>query len=668
MKQVLALSAAVGIALAGCVSDDESTPVVPPGNATFKALYAPLGGIFPFPNDLFFSGTADGTVNIPVQDPNDESDYLVAMNAQDGFSTTAPIFIPFDGPSNIDAATIQNSDVIIADTTVPGLLVAGTDYSVGISDANLDGQMNVEIKLLRPLTPKHRYAVIVTRTISDVDGTVATADDSFQTLLDYHSGALATLPPELTAVYGAVQPVLNFATAAPAAGLGIPHSSILVAFSFLTQSTTDVMAQVNTNAVSGAVLGSTVVATTTSFGGNGWATVYQGVITMPYYQSQTGAMTAHWLTSTGAEVTRYTALAGAPPAATATLNVPILMSLPNATSPGYGTGIPGAGWPVVIFQHGITRNRADMVALADSFSAAGFAVVAIDQPLHGIQAGTTFAALRIAGSERTFDLDVSNNTTGAAGADGTIDASGQNYINLSSLLTSRDNLRQSAADLIRLAKTIGSINVDGAGGTDLDASRVHFTGHSLGAIVGTTFLGVNTDVQAASLAMPGGTIARLLRDSATFGPRINNGLAANGVIAGTQLYEQFMQAAQTAVDSGDPINFAAAANTNHPIHLVQIVGDGATLLPDQVVPNSATARLIAAMGLTKRSASGAADGYVNFTAGNHGSILVPCATYPACTPTAAEAGVWTEIQQETRAFAAANGAAINIASTTYVEP
>jgi pimeloyl-ACP methyl ester carboxylesterase len=38
----------------------------------------------------------------------------------------------------------------------------------------------------------------------------------------------------------------------------------------------------------------------------------------------------------------------------------------------------------VIFQHGITLNRTVMFSMADSFAQAGFAVVAIDLPLHGI--------------------------------------------------------------------------------------------------------------------------------------------------------------------------------------------------------------------------------------------------------------------------------------------
>ncbi len=46
--------------------------------------------------------------------------------------------------------------------------------------------------------------------------------------------------------------------------------------------------------------------------------------------------------------------------------------------------VQAGGWPVLIFQHGITRNREDMFAVADSFADTGFVVVAIDLPLHGI--------------------------------------------------------------------------------------------------------------------------------------------------------------------------------------------------------------------------------------------------------------------------------------------
>ena len=76
-------------------------------------------------------------------------------------------------------------------------------------------------------------------------------------------------------------------------------------------------------------------------------------------------------------------------------------------------------------------------------------------------------------------------------------------------------------------------------------------------------------------------------------------------------------------------------------------------LPDQVIPNSATARLIAAV----QAGVGAANfprvvpgtprvgsGYVNFIAGDHGSLLSPTASLPATQ----------EMQTETVIFTAGN--------------
>ena len=118
------------------------------------------------------------------------------------------------------------------------------------------------------------------------------------------------------------------------------------------------------------------------------------------------------------------------------------------------------------------RNRTDMLAVADSFADSGFMVVAIDLPLHGLTDPTSplyasganplYSGLSLPGTgsiERTFDLDVLNNTTGAAGPDGQIDSSGANFINLASLLTTRDNLREGAADLITLTRSLPNLSL-----------------------------------------------------------------------------------------------------------------------------------------------------------------------------------------------------------------
>jgi pimeloyl-ACP methyl ester carboxylesterase len=315
---------------------------------------------------------------------------------------------------------------------------------------------------------------------------------------------------------------------------------------------------------------------------------------------------------------------------------------------------------------------------------AGFAVVAIDMPMHGITGLETngSAAFRDPGHERTFDLDlVTQDAQGniiAAVPDGITDSSGLHFINLTNLLNSRDNLRQSVSDLFTLTYALGGMT---AGGNTFDTGNVYFMGHSLGGIVGLTFLGIEpaSEVKDAVIAMAGGGIAKLLDGSAAFGPVIAGGLAANNVFKGTADYEAFLGAAQTAVDSGDPVNFAGPAATGRGILFFEVVGDGAPLSSDLVVPNrvpdandisgtvpgplSGTDPLVSVdanipnpgLGLTQYDTTQAAGNLlalVRYTAGDHSSVLSP----------AGNAAVTTEMQTEAATFLGSDlgsGGAVN---------
>src|SRR5699024_4659346 len=116
---------------------------------------------------------------------------------------------------------------------------------------------------------------------------------------------------------------------------------------------------------------------------------------------------------------------------------------------------------------------------------------------------TPFAA---AAMERTFDLDLQNNDSGAPGPDGIIDDSGAWFINLQSLLTSRDNLRQAQIDLSTLALNVPEMDINGDGVSDLDGSSIHFVGLSLGAMTGTPFLAVEPTVGNGVLSVAGGGV------------------------------------------------------------------------------------------------------------------------------------------------------------------
>jgi len=373
----------------------------------------------------------------------------------------------------------------------------------------------------------------------------------------------------------------------------------------------------------------------------------------------TGPLTGHWKGEGGTALTQFNLT----PIKTQDITIPVIITVPNAPTP------PDAGWPVVIFQHGITKNRLSTLAIANAYAGAGFMVVGIDMVMHGItDAANPFHADNTPfkeDAELTLGLDVVNNSTGAKEADGTADESGTHFINLTSLLTSRDNIRQSVLNLFVLRKSLANMaNATGGEAIPVDENTVRFAGHSLGGIVGTDFLAFDDTVGAASLFMPGGGIAQLLNGSEAFGPRIREGLAANGIAEGTPEFAAFFVAAQTVLDSADPINLGAAAANKHKIHMTEVIG-GNSSPADQVIPNkvegaplSGTEPLAAVMGLPDVTVGGGSDsGIVRFTAGDHGSILSPQASLEATL----------EMQAETAEFLITNGASLPVVDGSVVQ-
>ena len=141
--------------------------------------------------------------------------------------------------------------------------------------------------------------------------------------------------------------------------------------------------------------------------------------------------------------------------------VPVLISVPDSCIP-----MPGAGYPVVIFQHGISGNGR-RCSSSPRPSPAGFACVAIDLPLHGVTQGETlpdgttlFLGYNQAGDvwERTFGIDLL--TTQPAAAPTGPRQLRRHFINLADLAVSRDNLRQGAADLFN-ARLLNDLTVLG---------------------------------------------------------------------------------------------------------------------------------------------------------------------------------------------------------------
>ncbi|MDR7022224.1 VolA/Pla-1 family phospholipase [Aeromonas salmonicida] len=354
---------------------------------------------------------------------------------------------------------------------------------------------------------------------------------------------------------------------------------------------------------------------------------------------------------------------------------------------------------VIIYQHGVTSVKENAYALALGQIGAGMAVskkvalVVIDHPLHG---------------ERGFALSGSMDTV-------TTSDNPTPYLNLSYLTVARDNLKQSVADLLGLRMAVGLANGQNAIGSAGNL-KVHFLGHSLGAISGANLLAVanqpigNAQADAlfkfdtGGLAMPGGGIAPLLLNSPTFGPTIKMGVLTGGSAelkaaftayapncqtavptcfvneflpslgattqaAAASTLQSYSFAAQSVLDSADPINLASGIKADFPLFATEIVGDGALSLSDQVIPNSiasaplgGTEPLFKLLALQPLTATGAANHHAaRFVAGGHSSLLAPDENFD---PTG---DVTTEMQTQFGSFFMSGGTAVQVTDSSLLK-
>ena len=659
----------------------------PAQNPTTTALFQPLQGVLPYPTDIYFSGSTDGTLNI--QPANALMPLQSGVNALDGFSTNAVIRERFASPlaaASLTAASVRIFRMELDNTTkapkpntaiLP--LAFGTDFSVGLASDTGVGNTILEIRPLKPLVPSSGttnvgYLVILTNGITTATGQATTPDDDY--------AAFKTAQPTCAAVAAALTRLcqLTGGHLQIAKAVGVDPANVVLTFSFTTQGTRDTMNVLALPNVTTArpIAVQKTPATTKAVVSTlpGHADIYVGTFTIPYYLTQPTSPTSNlpltqpWqgnpspLDATSRFLTRFNPL----PVATATIPIPVFVTVPNAASTGGGVK-PAGGWPAIIFQHGLTRDRIDAVGIADSAADFGnYVVVSIDLPLHGIPGPTASdGAFYQAGRERTFDLDLVNNGTLASGNDGKIDPSGVHFVNVSAPIVTRDNLRQAAVDLLALARSLPDLDLDGDGTADINPTRIHYVGHSLGGIVGGVFLGTAgaAEVRTGELANPGGGVAQTIFDSPAFGPRVKQGLAAQGIAENSTIYNQFIRDAQTIVDAGDPVNYIASAGSARPLLLFQVVGggtlpDGTASPRDQVVLPSATQRLIDAASIPRVFTAGLNPGplgYVSFIFGNHGSIIDPTASL----------AVTTEMQTETIGFANSLGTVIPVTNTAVVQ-
>jgi hypothetical protein len=520
--------------LAGCGSvvttpkssispSQDPTPLAP----TTTALFNPAAGDptqIPLPNDLLRDPTTGLVDNFPQTAPFNAEPFT-SLAAQQGFSTTGNIIIPFSGgiiPDSVNSSTLL---LVESDTGAP-VNCSYTVLNPFQSGVSLDSTVILQPqKALKPLT---EYTAILTPNLQGSGGNVSSTalieltkrttplEVNNVSTISGLSDADAVAAEPLRVAYQGVWASAENAT-------GVPRAVLPFAFQFGTQPlfyTLQGLRQV-AGAQNRGVVNSTIIAggvspysvaqfyaaaNLTGAPNASIGRICQGEIMMPDY---IGNATTGYFQGSGPNVTN-----------TGDRAVPYWACLPAGNGP----------FPTLIFQHGITRSRNDIFAIADGACQAGYAVVAIDLVLHG-----------------NLSLNPADPSS-----------SGTGFINLSSLRTSRDNIRQSAVDLFYLSQAIvsGQGDVDPyTAGTELATTQPAFIGQSLGSIVGVDAVAIDPNMSKAVFNVPGGRISNLLLNSPTFSPQILAGLSLAGITPGTSNFLSFFFITQTVVDDADPMNY-----------------------------------------------------------------------------------------------------------------
>ncbi|MGE4619026.1 MAG: hypothetical protein AAEJ04_04365 [Planctomycetota bacterium] len=611
------------------------------------------------------AGGAPGAqiTNTPIipsaTDVTDTGDVLIAQGFLDGFSTTMPMQIDFTHNINPDSVlggqTVRVFEVAIsppsdsfntvgAPVALPVSIIrelqADSDYSATLT-RSVQYQILVKPKIPWPASDNvslgglsRGIMVAVTNGVEDFRGNAVIRSDQFERMANgivENTGNAATdgFANAMGAVVGQSLGLL--------AGQGMDPNQVVVVNSFTCQSVTDVL-----DGAVQATIAQAPAATTPGVAAAGLETVgdylvavgvisdpsalpynallYQGSITLPsYYPGDssgpagwTEAATGYWKNggvvyqsssppaANPGHTTRYNPV----PTVQGTMEVPVLVATPD---PSVLSSAPPP-WPVVIFQHGITRSRFDAAAFTSLLCGAGYAVISMDAPLHGTTAANPLVAgpagpFLYPGEERTLGIDLLDNATGLptgfdangfAIGDGIPEESGQYFLNFPSLISSRSVWMQAVCDLALLTATIPDWDFNDNGDLSDDfTSEVHYVGQSLGGLIGTTFLSAMPEgyISSGELNVTGGGIAKMLENSPIYNPRLLNFFAGEGLVQGSTRAEQAMNVISAVADAVDPINHIRRAASRVPIHMGIVVGGKSTpdnafgvWLPDTVVP------------------------------------------------------------------------------------
>jgi len=635
------------------------------------ADFDPAQSIVPLPNALLMSPVT-GRVNVPPscgETPDSAAARLRAtLNQLDGFGTSqANLVATFSEP--VDAASLEGRVFLVrlAERGVPLPRFEGpvaVDLVPGSStrfaaDCQSSSQVpNLALRPRAPLVGSSTYAVLlVDGIVSESGGTMqatpswglvrqseppvvfAEAGNSAEDLLYNATPFDPSTPEGLASLQGLDQlwrghaPLLAALDQLTPLLLGrpLPREGMLLAWAFATQTLGDPLdasiAGSPANQLTESPAPLSIAAPLAGTGGpltveQFFATVLPGVPCSALGCDAIGAIysgsplsAAPTFTSTsflqGDDCSLPAASAGAfddpiQPSAVCQRELPLLIVVPQ-------TPAPASGYPTLLFAHGLTRSKEDLLAIAGALAQGGIASVAMDAVDHGVRAFqvSTEAALGCAGAGPGLPCETTFGPTCAPQCFASILSS--------DLAASRDHLRQTMLDQLTLEAVLQGCAAAGAcGALQLDPAQLGYLGQSLGALIGGVSVAMSEGLRTAAFNVGAADWLRILTDTST--PAIScplvDALIASGVLSGEPWnlgtnpdalclgdswktdpgFLQFASAARWILDPADPINYASRYGESRSVLLAEVIGDA-------VIPNSATREFGEALGLTAEPAS-----------------------------------------------------------------
>ncbi len=343
--------------------------------------------------------------------------------------------------------------------------------------------------------------------------------------------------------------------------------------------------------------------------------------------------------------------------------LPAIVVVPQTTPTFPGVTLPSCPAPaaalkcapLVVFQHGITRSKIDVMAVANTLASAGFVVAAIDSPLHGDRAYCTqdadctcaeFGAATSCGAKCDFfgpaGLQGDTSQIGRCGSGSVAKASvSARFLVTQNFFRTRDALRQIVLDQSALVLALAPPSAPSnplatelaSKGIAIDASKVYSLGVSLGGITNVLSVASNPRFSRAVLNVPGATAVDIFTNSPSLDAQVTALFASLNppVVKGSPAYLQLLQVLKWIIDPGDPANFAGHLTGDTLPNLLatpqasqaakSVFGQYAEC--DQTIPNAFNLYLFGAAGLAHNSGP---NGFTKYTITN-------APTPPACTAT-----------------------------------